>query len=104
MKYIVVFVTASSAKEAEKIASGIISAKLAACVNIVPNVKSIFTWKGKKESCKEALLIIKTKKDKFARLKEKVKKLHSYDTPEIISIPIQDGYKPYLDWIDEVTE
>lgn len=100
--YIVVFITASSTKEAEKIADGLVDNKLAACVNIVPSVKSIYTWKGKKEKASEVLLIAKSKKEKFKRIIKQVKSLHSYEVPEIISIPISDGNKDYLDWIKDV--
>lgn len=100
--YIVVFITASSTKEAEKIADGLVDNKLVACVNIVPSVKSIYTWKGKKEKASEVLLIAKSKKEKFKRIIKQVKSLHSYEVPEIISIPISDGNKDYLDWIKDV--
>ena len=102
MEYIVVFITASTRKEAKYKADGVIDSRLAACVNIMPKIESVYTWKGKKETSKEYLLIAKTKKSLFNRLKVKVKKLHSYSTPEIIALPIIAGYKGYLDWINEV--
>ena len=98
--YIVIFVTASNKKEAQKIASGLIKQKLAACVNIVNKVDSLFFWEGKTQKAKESLLIIKSKKDKLARLIKLVKSLHSYTVPEIIAIPIIAGDKSYLSWID----
>ena len=101
MSYIVVLITAPSKNEAKKIANAIVESKVAACVNIVPMVESVFMWKGKKENAKESLLIVKTKKSCFEKLKQKVKKLHSYTTPEIISIPILQGEKSYLDWISK---
>ncbi len=100
--YIVVFITAPSKKEAEKIAGGLVDKKLAACVNIVPGLKSIYTWKGKKEKSSEVLLIIKTKRILFKKLTQQVKLLHSYSVAEIISLPIIDGNKDYLNWIGEV--
>lgn len=100
--YIVVFITASSKKEAMKIANGLVDKKLAACVNIVPNIKSIYTWKGKKEKASEVLLIVKSKREKFKNIVKKVKALHSYSVPEIISIPINNGNKDYLNWIEDV--
>jgi periplasmic divalent cation tolerance protein len=99
--YIVVFITAGSKEEAEKIASGLLVDKLAVCVNIIENVDSHFWWQGKLDRAKEALLIIKTRKSLFNKLEKKVKSLHSYEVPEIIALPIAAGNKPYLDWINE---
>lgn len=104
MKYIVVFITASSEDEASKIADGLIDSRACACVNIIPKIKSVFIWEGKKDTADEYLLIAKTKKDKFDELKRKVKELHSYDVPEIICMPIDEGEKKYLDWIDSVLQ
>lgn len=101
--YLVVFVSSGSKEEAEKIASGLLKEKLAACVNIIKDADSHFWWQGKLDKAKEALLIIKTRKSLFARLIKKVKSLHSYEVPEIIALPIIAGHKPYLDWIDEST-
>jgi len=98
--YIVVLVTASNKKEAGKIAAGLIKAKLAACVNISEKVNSLFSWEGKTQKAKESLLIIKSKKEKLAKLIKLVKSLHSYTVPEIIAIPVISGDKPYLRWID----
>jgi periplasmic divalent cation tolerance protein len=100
MKYIVVFITTSSQAEAERIADSLIGSKLAACVNIIPKIKSIYTWKGKKETSKESLMIIKTRQNLFKKLKEAVKKLHSYEVCEIISLPIEEGNEDYLKWIN----
>lgn len=101
--HLVIFVSAGSKKEAEKIASCLLKERLAACVNIMKDVDSHFWWQGKLNKTKEALLIIKTRKSLFARLVKKVKSLHSYKVPEIIALPIIAGHKPYLDWIDEST-
>ena len=98
--HIIVFVTTSNKKEAQKIAAGLIKQKLAACVNIVDKVDSLFFWEGKTQKAKESLLIIKSKKEKWGRLAKLVKSLHSYTVPEIIAIPIISGDKPYLRWID----
>lgn len=99
--YIVVFVTASGKKEAEKIAGKLIKKKLSACVNIVDKIESLFRWQGKVDRAKETLLIIKSRKDKLTGIIKTVKSLHSYQVPEIIAMPISGGYKPYLEWIDE---
>ena len=98
--YIVVFVTASSKKEAQKIALRLIKDKLAACVNIVDKVESVFFWEAKIEKAKESLLIIKSKKEKLPKIISLVRSLHSYIVPEIIALPIIAGDKPYLRWID----
>ncbi len=98
--YIIVFVTASNKREAQKIAAGLIKQKLAACVNIIDKVDSLFFWEGKAQKAKESLLIIKSKKEKWGRLVKLIKSLHSYTVPEIIAIPIISGDKPYLRWID----
>ncbi len=102
--HIVVLVTAGSKEEARKIASGLLEEKLAACVNIIEGVESRFWWQGKIDSAKEALLVIKTKKELFNKLAKKVKSLHSYSVPEIISLPIIAGNKEYLNWINDSTE
>jgi periplasmic divalent cation tolerance protein len=100
---VVIFVTAANKKEAEKIASALIKKKLAACVNIIENVNSLFRWQGKVDRLKEALLIVKTRKTLMNKLIKKVKSLHSYEVPEIIALPIICGDKEYLKWINEST-
>ena len=100
---IVVFVTAPGEEEAVKIARALVEAKLAACVNIISNVHSIYTWQGNIEDDSELLLIIKTRKSLFDDLSAKVRDLHSYDLPEVIALPIVDGSKEYLKWIGEST-
>jgi periplasmic divalent cation tolerance protein len=101
--YAVIFITAANKKEAKKIASVLIEEKLAACVNIIENVHSLFRWQGRVDSTKEALLIIKTRKTLMNKLIKKVKSLHSYAVPEIIALPIICGDKEYLRWISEST-
>ena len=98
--YIVILVTAVNKKEAGKIAASLIKQKLAACVNIVDKVDSLFFWEAKVQKAKEFLLIIKSKKEKLGRIIKLVKSLHSYTVPEIIALPIIAGDKPYLRWID----
>lgn len=101
-RYILVLITASSVDEGEKIGSGLVEAGLAACCNIVPEIKSIFKWKG--EVCKEreVLLLVKSKASLFEELKKKVKQLHSYEVPEIVAFPIEAGLHEYFKWMDEV--
>lgn len=99
--YIVVLVTAKDKKQAAAIADGLLKAKLIACANIIGGVQSLFTWQGKVDRAKEALLILKTKKSAFNKLAAKVKTLHSYQVPEIIALPIIAGSKDYLQWVGE---
>ncbi len=99
MYYILVFVTTSSLKEANLIANHLVEKRLAACVNIISNINSIFRWKGKLDRAKEHLLIIKSRKVLLNRLIRSVKKLHSYEVPEVIAIPLIGGNSEFLNWI-----
>ena len=98
--YIVIFVTTKDVKQAQKIADGLLKEKLIACANIIDGVKSLFRWEGRVDSAKEALLVLKTKKTLSNKVAAKVKLLHSYQTPEIIALPIAAGSRDYLKWID----
>lgn len=100
---IVVFVTAPSEDDAAVIARALVEQKLAACVNIVRNIRSIYSWQGKIEDDAEVLMIVKTQTKHFDALSEKVKELHSYDVPEIIALPILKGSDDYLEWIKAST-
>jgi len=104
MEYIVVFITVPNLEVGEKIGNTLVEEKLAACVNITSEIKSVYFWKGKIEEDKEHLLIIKTRKDKFESLEKRVKEIHPYEVPEIIAMPIVLGSKDYLSWIDETLE
>lgn len=101
---IVVFVTCGSEEEALKIANALVEEHLAACANLVSPIRSIYRWEGKIWDEKEWLLIIKTQKQRFDELEKKVKSLHSYSVPEIVSLPIVEGSSSYLDWISENTK
>src|SRR4030066_2402397 len=101
---IVVLVTCGSEEEALKIAHALVEDHLAACVNLVSPIRSIYRWEGKIWDEKEWLLIIKTQKKRFQELEKKVKSLHSYSVPEIISLPIGEGSSSYLKWIRENTK
>lgn len=96
-----ILTTCGSAEEARRIAQEIVQRRLAACVNIVPQVESVYRWKGEIESAAEWLLIIKTTAAAFERLRYALDKLHSYDLPECIAIAIEDGSSEYLEWIGE---
>ena len=100
---VVVFVTTSGEEEAEKIASLLLEQRKAACVNVIPRVRSRFWWQGKLDSVQESLLIIKTRAALVPELTEVVKKAHSYTVPEIVALPIVAGNKDYLDWVDQET-
>lgn len=99
--YIIVFVTVSNKKEASRIARQLVKNRLAACVNIIEKIDSFFWWQGKVDRAKEALLIIKSKKEKLAKIIKVVKSLHGYEVPEIIALPIIGGEKNYLKWLDD---
>jgi periplasmic divalent cation tolerance protein len=99
---IMVLVTCGSRKEARKIARALVGQRLAACVSeIGVPVASTYRWKGKVESAKEFLLLIKTSKKRFTAVRDAVRKLHSYEVPEILALPIAAGSRAYLDWLAE---
>ena len=98
---IVVFSTCGSEAEASEIALYLVEQRLAACVSILPKVQSIYRWKDKIEESAECLMVIKTRRELFAALREQIRKLHGYNVPEIIALPIVDGCETYLEWLDE---
>lgn len=98
--YILVHVTVKDIEEGRKIAKSIVKRRLAACVNVVPEVESYFWWKDKLETEKEVMLFFKTKESLLPELAKAVKKLHSYSIPEIIALPIVNGSHDYLEWLD----
>ncbi len=91
-------VTASSAEEAARVARALVDERLAACVNIVPGLRSIYHWQGRVEDTAEVLLIVKTARHVLSALTERVRALHSYTVPEVIALPIVGGAASYLEW------
>jgi len=99
MRYRIVLVTCASIAEARKIARMVVEKNLAACANSLAGVESIYRWKGKVERAREVLMILKTSAARLPELEREVKRLHSYDVPEFIVLPIAAGSKEYLRWI-----
>ncbi len=97
----IVLTTAGSQEEAQKIALALVERRLAACVNIVGPIQSVYRWKGAVESAPEHLLIIKTTAAAFARVRDAIRELHSYELPECVMLPIEAGSEEYLRWIAE---
>lgn len=101
MNYCFIISTVSSTEEAKKIAHGLVKNKFAACVNIVPNITSVYSWEDKICEDSELILFIKTKKELFDKVKDFIVKTHSYDVPEVIMLPIEAGHIDYLNWINK---
>ena len=101
--YRAVLVTAGSEEEGARIARALVEERLAACVNIVPRIRSIYRWRGAVEDEAETLLVIKTSAASLEKLEARVRELHSYEVPEIIALPLDSGSAPYLDWLGENT-
>ncbi|XP_063971059.1 protein CutA homolog isoform X2 [Lytechinus pictus] len=93
------FVTVPGVEVGEKLASDIVKQKLAACVNMIPGLTSVYEWDGKIEKDQEVLLMIKTRRSKIDELSEYMRKNHPYDVAEVISLPIENGNLPYLQWV-----
>ncbi len=96
---VVVLVTCPNLLTARRLTNHLIKQRVAACVNIVPSVQSVFWWKGKIDRASEALLIIKTPARHFDRLKRAILSKHPYGVPEILALPVRAGHRPYLDWV-----
>jgi len=99
--FIIIITTVGKQKEAQIIAKQLVTQQLAACVNIFPRIQSIYCWKGSICEDEEVMIVIKTKTSHEKQVYEVVKSLHSYDLPELITFPITNGYKPYLNWLDD---
>lgn len=101
---VVVLVTCGSEEEALKIARSLVEERLAACVNLISPIRSIYRWEGKIWDEKEWLLVVKTQRQRYEELEKKVKSLHSYSVPEIMGLPIVEGSSSYLNWLTEMTQ
>ena len=97
---IVVLTTCDSEQHAEKLARHLVEERVAACVNLLPKARSIYRWNEKIEDSTEWMLIIKSRRDLFAALRAEIQKLHTYETPELIALPVVDGSESYLAWFD----
>ena len=101
---LLVLTTAGSESEARKIAHALVERRLAACVNIVPRIQSVYRWEGKVEEAEEYLLLIKTVKLREEQVRAAIRELHSYELPECIAIPIESGSAEYLKWLSDSVE
>ena len=97
----IVLSTAGSEDEARKIAHHLVEQRLAACVNIIPGIESVYRWEGKIESNREYLLLIKTSSTMFPEVRDAILELHSYELPECVEIAVEDGSSEYLQWVEE---
>ena len=95
----IVLVAAPSIEVGRRIATTLVEERLAACVNIVPEVRSIFRWEGRLEDESEVLLLIKTRTERLGPLEARVRALHPYSVPEVVALPVTSGHQPYLDWV-----
>jgi periplasmic divalent cation tolerance protein len=101
---LIVFVTTPSIEEANRIAEALVAQRLAACVNIISAIQSIYRWEGKVTRDQESLMIIKTTEQPYAELERVVKEMHSYSTPEVVALRIERASEQYLSWLRESTE
>ena len=97
--FVVAFSTTGSSEEARRIATALVDEQLAACVNIVNNIHSIYRWQGATEAAAESLMVIKTRANLLPAIESRLRDLHSYDVPELVAIPIAQGAQPYLEWL-----
>jgi periplasmic divalent cation tolerance protein len=96
---LVILVTAINQKEAVRIGEEMVNAKLAACANIIPKIQSIYRWEGKVVKTQEVLLILKSTKVRYCALEKAIKAMHTYETPEIIALPVKEGLDRYIGWV-----
>ncbi len=104
MKPVMAYMTAGTVEQAQDIARALISRRLAACVNVLGGMTSMYWWEGRVEQGREVVLLAKTREELMPALVEQVRQIHEYDCPCIVSWPLTDGYQPFLDWIGQETE
>jgi periplasmic divalent cation tolerance protein len=97
---IVVLCTCATAEDGERLARALVESRLAACVNVAPGVRSFYHWKGEIESAPECLLLIKSSRDLFAALAAEIERLHPYEVPEVLALPVVEGTSNYLNWLE----
>lgn len=102
IEHIVILVTCAKEEEADRIATEIVTEKLAACINVIPRIRSYYIWEGKLQKDEEYLLLIKSLPGKVKKLEETIQRLHSYDIPEFIILPLIGGSEKYLGWMEEI--
>ena len=100
---VLVLVTCANEEQGASIARSLVGERLAACVNLVDGIRSIYRWRDKLEDDRETLLLVKTRTRLLARLERRVRELHSYEVPEVVALPVYGGSLPYLDWLLEST-
>jgi periplasmic divalent cation tolerance protein len=100
---IVLFCSCANEAEARRIAEALVESRLAACVNLLSGIQSIYRWEGEVETAREVLLLIKSRNERWDELRARITELHSYDTPEIIAVPITAASEKYLNWIGHET-
>jgi len=100
---LLVFTTLPNADAALELARNLVQERLAACANIMPAIRSIYKWQGKIQDENEVLVLLKTKHDQFERLKSRILELHPYEVPEVLAIPVEQGYGAYLEWLTRET-
>jgi periplasmic divalent cation tolerance protein len=100
-EHVVVITTVSRAEDAERIARTLVERGVAACVNVLSGVASVYRWKGAVAREEERLLVVKTRNERFEDLKAVLLEVHPYEVPEVLALPVLAGHRPYLDWVDE---
>ena len=96
---LLVFTTLPSADKAAELAKVVVEERLAACANLLPAIRSIYRWQGKLQDENEVLVLLKTRAEHLERLKLRILELHPYEVPEVLAVPVEAGYQPYLDWL-----
>jgi len=96
---LLVFTTLPTADKAEELAKALVEERLAACANLLPAIRSIYRWQGKLQDENEVLVLLKTRAEHLERLKLRILELHPYEVPEVLAVPVESGYQPYLDWL-----